>query len=161
MLRARSDFQPLMKGSTVMKQAQRFALVAVFASSFAAVSTSHAQMGGMDMKDMDMEKCKGMDMSKCKDMMGKDKKGMEMKGMGADKKSEAQSHKGVGTVKKVDRASGKVTIAHGPIPTMKWPAMNMTFTVRDKALLGKFSQDKKVEFEFVERGSNYVITSVK
>jgi len=150
-----------MKGSIVMKQAQRFALVAVVASSFAAVSPSHAQMGGMDMKDMDMEKCKGMDMSKCKDMMGKDKKGMEMKGMGADKKSEATSHKGVGTVKKVDRAGGKVTIAHGPIPTMKWPAMSMTFTVKNKALLGKFSQDKKVEFEFVEQGSNYVITSVK
>ena len=144
-----------------MKQAQRFALVAVLASSLAAVSTSHAQMGGMDMKDMDMEKCKGMDMSKCKDMMGKDKKGMEMKGMGADKKSEATSHKGVGTVKKVDPAGGKVTIAHGPIPTMKWPAMSMTFTVKDNALLGKFSQDKKVEFEFVEQGSNYVITSVK
>ena len=144
-----------------MKQAQRFALAAVLASSFAAVSPSDAQMGGMDMKDMDMEKCKGMDMSKCKDMMGKDKKGMEMKDMGADKKSEAQSHKGVGTVKKVDPAAGKVTIAHGPIPTMKWPAMNMTFTVKDKALLGKFSQDKKVEFEFVEQGSNYVITSVK
>jgi len=150
-----------MKGSIVMKQAQRFALVAVLASSFAAVSPSHAQMGGMDMKDMDMEKCKGMDMSKCKDMMGKDKKGMEMKDMGADKKSEAQSHKGVGTVKKVDPAAGKVTIAHGPIPTMKWPAMNMTFTVKNKAMLGKFSQDKKVEFEFVEQGSNYVITSVK
>ncbi len=144
-----------------MKQAQRFALAAVLASSFAAVSPSDAQMGGMDMKDMDMEKCKGMDMSKCKDMMGKDKKGMEMKGMGADKKSEAQSHKGVGTVKKVDPAAGKVTIAHGPIPTMKWPAMNMTFTVKNKAMLGKFSQDKKVEFEFVEQGSNYVITSVK
>src|SRR5437899_6650816 len=150
-----------MKGSTVMKQAQRCALVAVLASSLAAISTSHAQMGGMDMKDMDMEKCKGMDMSKCKDMMGKDKKGMEMKGVGTDKKSEAQSHKGVGTVKKVDPASGKVTIAHGPIPTMKWPAMNMTFTVKDKAVLGKLSQDKKVEFEFVERGSDYLITSVK
>src|SRR5881396_2124507 len=148
-----------MKGCTVMKQAQRFALVAVLASSFAAVSPSHAQMGGMNMKDMDMEKCKGMDMSKCKDMMGKDKKGMEMKGMGTDVKSEAQSHKGVGTVKKVDRAAGKVTIAHGPIPTMKWPAMNMTFTVKNRAMLGKFSQDKKVEF--VEQGSNYVITSVK
>src|SRR5260221_482624 len=102
-----------MKGTTVMKQAQRFALVAILASSFAAVSPSHAQMGGMDMKDMDMEKCKGMDMSKCKDMMGKDKKGMEMQGMGADKKSEAKSHKGVGTVKKVDPASSKVTIARG------------------------------------------------
>src|SRR2546427_12521722 len=131
-----------MKGSTVMKQAQRFALVAVLASSLAAVSTSHAQMGGMDMKDMD-------------------KKPMDMKGMGADKKAEATTHKGVGTVKKVDPASGKVTIAHGPIPTMKWPAMNMTFTVKDKALLGKLSQDKKVEFEFVERGSDYLITSVK
>src|SRR6267143_6600361 len=150
-----------MKGCTVMKQAQRFALVAVLASSFAAVSPSHAQMGGMDMKDMDMEKCKGMDMSKCEDMMGKDKKGMEMKGMGADKKSEGKTHKGAGTVKKVDPASGKVTIAHGPIQTMKWPAMNMTFTVKDKALLSKFSQDKKVEFEFVEQGSDYVITSVK
>ena len=144
-----------------MKQAQRFALVAVLASSFAAVSPSHAQMGGMDMKDMDMEKCKGMEMSKCKDMMGKDKKGMEMQGMGADKKSEGKTHKGVGTVKKVDSTGGKVTIAHGPIPTMKWPAMNMTFTVKDKALLGKFSQDKKVEFEFVEQGSDYVVTSVK
>ena len=136
------------------------------AMSIAMIPLSRAQgMGGMDMKDMDMNKCKemmqGMDMSKCKDMMGKDKKGMEMKGMGADKKSEAQSHKGVGTVKKVDPAAGKVTIAHGPIPTMKWPAMNMTFTVKNKAMLGKFSQDKKVEFEFVEQGSNYVITSVK
>jgi Cu(I)/Ag(I) efflux system protein CusF len=136
------------------------------ALSIAMIPLSRAQgMGGMDMKDMDMNKCKemmqSMDMSKCKDMMGKDKKGMEMKGMSADKKSEAQSHKGVGTVKKVDPASGKVTIAHGPIPTMKWPAMNMTFTVKDKALLGKLSQDKKVEFEFVERGSDYLITSVK
>jgi len=155
-----------MKGSIDMKKANRFALAAVLVLFVATIPLSRAQgMGGMDMKDVDMSKCKemmqGMDMSKCKEMMGKDQKGMEMKGMGADKKSEAQSHKGVGTVKKVDRASGKVTIAHGPIPTMKWPAMNMTFTVRDKALLGKFSQDKKVEFEFVERGSNYVITSVK
>ena len=64
-------------------------------------------------------------------------------------------------MKKVDSAGGKVTIAHGPIATMKWPAMSMTFTVKDKALLGKFSQDKKVEFDFVEQGSAYVITSVK
>ena len=149
-----------------MKKANRVSLAAVLVLFVATIPLSRAQgMGGMDMKDMDMSKCKdmmqGMDMSKCKDMMGKDKKGMEMKGMGADKKAEVQSHKGVGTVKKVDSAGGKVTIAHGPIPTMKWPAMNMTFTVKNKAMLGKFSQDKKVEFEFVDQGSNYVITSVK
>jgi len=120
-----------------MKKAYCFAAAAVLALSVAMIPLSRAQgMGGMDMKGMDM---------------GKDK----------NKKSEGKVHKGAGTVKKVDPAGGKVTIAHGPIPTMKWPAMNMTFTVKDKALLGKFSQDKKVEFEFVEQGSNYVITSVK
>src|SRR6266700_5533638 len=120
-------------------------LSAVLALSIAMIPLSRAQgMGGMDMKDIDMSKCKdmmqGMDMSKCKDMMGKDKKGMEMKGMGADKKSEAKSHKGVGTVKKVDPAAGKVTIAHGPIPTMNWFVIDTAFTVKDKAMLGKFSQ---------------------
>ncbi len=116
-----------------MKTPNCFSLAAVLALFVATIPLSRAQgMSGMDMKDM-----------------------------GADKKSEATSHKGAGTVKKVDRAGGKVTITHGPIPTMKWPAMSMTFTVKDKALLGKFSQDKKVEFEFVEQGSNYVITSVK
>ena len=122
-----------MKGSIDVKILNRFSLAAVLALLVATIPLGHAQgMSGMDMKDM-----------------------------GADKKSEAKSHKGVGTVKKVDPASGKVTIAHGPIPTMKWPAMNMTFTVKDKAVLGKLSQDKKVEFEFVERGSDYLITSVK
>jgi len=141
-------------------------LSAVLALSIAMIPLSRAQgMGGMDMKDIDMSKCKdmmqGMDMSKCKDMMGKDKKGMEMKGMGADKKSEAKSHKGVGTVKKVDAAAGTVTIAHGPIRSINWPAMSMTFTVKDKALLGKLAPEKKVEFEFVQQGSDYVITSAK
>ena len=111
------------------------ALSAVLALSVAMIPSSRAQgMGGMDMKGMDM---------------------------GKDKKSEAQSHKGVGTVKKVDPAAGKVTIAHGPIPTMNWPAMSMTFTVKDKALLGKLAPEKKVEFEFVQQGSDYVITSAK
>jgi len=123
-----------------MKKAHRFALLAVLALSVTAISPSHAQSGGM----------KGMDM-----------KDMDMKGKGAGKKLEAKTHKGVGTVKKVDPAGGKVTLAHGPIQTMNWPAMTMTFSVKDKAILGKLSQDKKVEFEFVPQGSDYVITSVK
>jgi Cu(I)/Ag(I) efflux system protein CusF len=128
-----------MKGSTDMKEAHSFALGAVLALSVSAVPLSHAQSGGMG---------------------GMDTKGMDM-GKDSGKKSTAKTHKGVGTVKKVDSAAAKVTIAHGPIQTIKWPAMTMTFTVKDKALLGKFSQDKKVEFEFVQQGSDYVITSVK
>jgi len=120
-----------------VKKAYCSALVAVLALSVTAIPLGRAQSGGMDMK------------------------GMGMKGNGADKKSEGKTHKGVGTVKKVDPAAGKVTLAHGPIQSLKWPAMTMTFSVKDKAVLGKFSQDKKVEFGFVQQGSDYVITSAK
>lgn len=95
------------------------------------------------------------------DMKGMDMKGMDMQDQGAGKKARGKTHKGVGTVKNVNSAGGKVTIAHGPIKSMNWPAMNMTFAVKDKTLLGMFSPDKKVEFEFVQQGSDYVITSAK
>jgi len=122
-----------MKGSTDMKKAYRFAPVVVLALSVPAIPVSHAQTSGMG----------------------------GMGSMGADKKSEAKSHKGVGTVKKIDPAAGTVTIAHGPIRSINWPAMSMTFAVKDKALLGKLAPEKKVEFEFVQQGSDYVITSAK
>ena len=118
-----------------MKKAQRLSLAVVLALSIAAIPLVRAQgMGGMDMKGMDMDK---------------------------GKKSESKTHKGTGTVKKVDSAAGKVTIAHGPIPTMKWPAMNMTFTVKDKKALEGLAPEKKVEFQFIEQGSDYIITSIK
>ncbi|HET7765951.1 MAG TPA: copper-binding protein [Burkholderiales bacterium] len=118
-----------------MKMSQCLFLAVILAVSVAAIPLARAQgMGSMELKGTDM---------------------------GKDKKSESMTHKGTGTVKNVDSAGGKVTIAHGPIPTMKWPAMSMTFTVKDKALLGKFSRDKKVEFEFVQQGRDYVITSAR
>ena len=118
-----------------MKKSQCLSLAVVLALSVAAIPLARAQgMGGTDMKSTDT---------------------------GKDKKSESKTHKGTGTVKNVDSAGGKVTIAHGPIPTMKWPAMSMTFTVKDKALLGKLSSGKKVEFEFVQQGRDYVIVSAR
>ena len=86
-------------------------------------------------------------------------RGMSMPSV--DTKTELKTHKGVGTVKKIDSAAGKVTLAHGPIPSLKWSAMTMTFTVKDKALLAKLAPEKKIEFEFVEQGRDYVVTSVK
>ena len=114
------------------------------ALSMMVVSTGWAQSGGMG--DMDM---KNMDMT------GMDKKKAPAKA------APVRFHKGVGTVTAVDSAKGKVTIAHGPIQTMKWPAMTMAFGVKDKALLDKLSTGKKVEFEFTQEGSVYTITSTK
>jgi Cu(I)/Ag(I) efflux system periplasmic protein CusF len=75
--------------------------------------------------------------------------------------SSAQTHKASGTVTKVDRIASKVTIAHGPVESLKWPAMTMNFLVRDKALLDKLPPGKKIDFEFVQQGRDYVLTSAR
>ena len=70
-------------------------------------------------------------------------------------------HKATGVVTNVDRAGGKVTLKHDPVKSLNWPAMSMAFDVKDKAMLDKLAKDKKVEFEFVQQGRQYVITSIK
>ena len=87
-----------------------------------------------------------------------------MKGMDTKEKPTAgksAANKAVGTVTKTDPANGKVTIAHGPVQSLKWPAMTMNFVVRDKALLGRLAPGKKVEFQFVQQGPDYVITAAR
>jgi Cu(I)/Ag(I) efflux system protein CusF len=94
-------------------------------------------------------------------MKGMDMKDMDMKGMKSDKKAAGQVHKGTGVVTNVDRADGKVTVKHDPIKSLNWPTMTMAFAVKDKAMLDKLAKDKKVEFEFVQQGQQFVITSIK
>ena len=95
------------------------------------------------------------------DMKGMDMKSMDMKSMPMEKKDKATVHKATGVVKKVDPAKGTVTLAHGPVKELNWPAMTMVFTVKDKALFDKLAVDRKIEFEFAQQGSNYVVTAVK
>ena len=106
-------------------------------------------MKGMDMSKGDM---KGMDMSKG------DMKGMDMKGA---QENSSGSHKAIATVKSADTKAGTVTLDHGPVASMNWPAMTMTFKVKDKAMLDQLSAGKKVDVEFVQEGKDYVITAVK
>ena len=91
----------------------------------------------------------------------------EMKGMEMDSKSSSQadknatSHMAMGVVKKVDATSGKVTVAHEPVKTLNWPSMSMVFHAKDKGVLGRLAEGKKVQFEFQQQGKEYVITGVK
>lgn len=88
----------------------------------------------------------------------------DMKGMGSqDKGAQAQGglHHASGTVKKLDPDKGTVTFAHGPVKSLSWPAMTMGFVVKDKKIFDRLAADKKVEFEFKQEGSDYVVTSVR
>lgn len=70
-------------------------------------------------------------------------------------------HQATGVVKSVDAVNGKVTLEHGPVKTLNWPAMAMTFGVKDKGLLDKLRVDQRVQVEFQGQGGSYVITSVR
>ncbi len=67
----------------------------------------------------------------------------------------------VGTVDGVDEASGRVTISHEAIAELGWPAMTMTFTVKNKALYDKLTAGKRVQFTLAKQGELYVVTGVK
>jgi Cu(I)/Ag(I) efflux system protein CusF len=79
----------------------------------------------------------------------------------APKKSEEQTHKGVGVVKSLDAEKGTVMLAHEPIASLRWPSMTMKFIAKDKKLLDKVQPGRKVEFEFVVQGKDYILTRLK
>lgn len=73
---------------------------------------------------------------------------------GMDMKSHAQpmgqSHKAQGTINKVDKAAGKVNISHGPVSSLNWSSMTMSFAVKDQAMLSSLKPGDKVNFEIVK-----------
>jgi Cu(I)/Ag(I) efflux system periplasmic protein CusF len=77
------------------------------------------------------------------------------------KKADAQTHTVAGTVKSVNADKGTVTIDHDAVPSMKWPRMTMAFKPQDKKLLQTLKPGQKIEFEFQQRGKDYVITGVR
>ena len=87
------------------------------------------------------------------------------KGMDTAKKPAAeakqQTYTATGTVKKVDVKGGKVTVEHGPVTGLNWPAMTMAFKVKNKALWKSLQEGKKVDLEFAQQGKDYVVTGVK
>jgi Cu/Ag efflux protein CusF len=122
----------------------KLASIIISVALAASLGTAHAQAGmtGMDMKDGDM-RMKGMDMKK--DKMG----------------STGTVHNATGKVTKVDSAKGSITIAHGPVASMNWPSMTMSFKAKDKAMLGKVKPGDEVQFSFVQSGRDHTITEIK
>ncbi|AWM59104.1 copper-binding protein [Pseudomonas songnenensis] len=60
-----------------------------------------------------------------------------------------QAHQANGVIRAIDLQQGSVTIAHGPVPELKWPAMIMPFKA-DAAQLGGLAVGDAVEFGFTD-----------
>lgn len=67
-----------------------------------------------------------------------------------------------GTVKKIDPATNRIMLAHGPIENLFMPPMTMMFKVKDAALLKKVKEGDKVLFRVEEDSKgDYVVVSIK
>lgn len=83
-----------------------------------------------------------------------------LSGLAAQEPPAAVAHRAEGRLEGVD-AAGVATIAHGPVPSLKWPAMTMEFIPANPALLSGIAPGAAIEFEFVERGpGEWVVTRV-
>jgi len=72
------------------------------------------------------------------------------------------NHRGEGSVEAVDLARATVTLAHGPIASLKWPAMTMDFRVKDPALLRTLKPGQTIAFDMIEESAGeYIIVRVR
>jgi Cu(I)/Ag(I) efflux system membrane fusion protein len=65
--------------------------------------------------------------------------------------AKAASHQAEGKLDAIDIKSGTVTITHGPVASLKWPATTMDFTLANSGLIGTLKPGATVALTFVER----------
>lgn len=71
-------------------------------------------------------------------------------------------HRAEGKVDEVDLQNGVATLSHGPVASLRWPAMTMEFKAANAALLQSLKPGARITFVFVERKpGEWVITEVQ
>jgi Cu(I)/Ag(I) efflux system membrane fusion protein len=72
------------------------------------------------------------------------------------------THRGEGRIQAVNMARDTVTLVHGPIASLNWPAMTMDLRVKDRALLQTLMPGQEIAFEIVEEADGeYAIVRVQ
>ncbi|TAH13574.1 MAG: hypothetical protein EAZ11_01680 [Curvibacter sp.] len=66
-----------------------------------------------------------------------------------------------GEIRKIDKATSKITIKHGEIKNLDMPPMTMVFQVRDASLLDKAKTGEKVRFTAELKEGAYVVTALE
>lgn len=85
---------------------------------------------------------------------------LEKPGAGAAKPATV-GHRAEGKVEEIDVKTGTLTVTHGPVASLNWPAMTMEFKAANEALLKELKPGATISFEFVERAQGeWVITSL-
>lgn len=68
-------------------------------------------------------------------------------------------HQATGTVKSVSGTT--VTLAHGPVESLNWPAMTMSFEAPDATMVRDIKPGDRVAFSFRQSEGGYFLTEVR
>jgi Cu(I)/Ag(I) efflux system periplasmic protein CusF len=85
----------------------------------------------------------------------------DMAGMSMSSAPAAKHGQGVGVIKAIDAKAGTLTIQHGPIPAVGWPAMTMTFKAKPATLLKRLKTGQTIGFDTTVRGMAADVTAVR
>ncbi len=66
-----------------------------------------------------------------------------------------------GTIRRVDRVAGSITLTHGPIENLGMGAMTMTFTFMKGVVPASVKEGDKVRFRAEEKAGQYVVVRVE
>lgn len=72
-----------------------------------------------------------------------------------------QAIEATGTVKSIAANHESLRIFHDPIPSLKWPAMNMEFKVKDHDLTHMLKVGDKVKFSFFREEADNIIVKIE
>lgn len=73
--------------------------------------------------------------------------------------ADSQTAEGEGVVKGIDKDAGTVTIQHGPIKALKWPAMTMKFKATPEAIASA-KVGQKVHFVMKNDNGQPLVTAI-
>ena len=84
-----------------------------------------------------------------------------LQGMSMSATPAAKHGQGSGVIKAIDPGAGTLTIQHGPIPAVGWPAMTMTFKAKPPTLLKGLKVGQSIGFDCTVRGQTAEVTAVR
>ena len=66
-----------------------------------------------------------------------------------------------GTIRKIDKAHGAITISHGPLANLGMPGMTMSFKAQNPAWLDAFKAGDKVRFRVEDLKGTYTLVRIE
>ena len=66
-----------------------------------------------------------------------------------------------GQVRRINKDTSRVTLAHGPLKAFNMPPMTMAFPVKDAKQLATLKEGDKVRFALEQSGDDLVVTRIE